>query len=108
MVYSFRFPSQEFRVWVSFMEIYNEQVRDLLAPSSLGPGRQLPGPLAVREHPVLGVYVPGLTEAPCPEAAQAQELVDLGMVARATGSTPRASIRTSWLSLGWRRRYATR
>lgn len=96
---------------ISFMEIYNEQIRDLLGayiavtpvyswnfgkPSRildfrLSPGRETTDLKAckstvvavvlsekstffdfnrsqVRDHPELGAYVPGLTEAPCSEA----------------------------------------
>ncbi|XP_037604661.1 kinesin-like protein KIF13B isoform X4 [Sebastes umbrosus] len=44
-----------FTVEVSYMEIYNEKVRDLLDPKG---GRQA---LRVREHKVLGPYVDGLS-----------------------------------------------
>uniref|UniRef100_A0AAZ3PVJ2 Kinesin family member 13Bb n=1 Tax=Oncorhynchus tshawytscha TaxID=74940 RepID=A0AAZ3PVJ2_ONCTS len=45
---------ESFTVEVSFMEIYNEKVRDLLDPK----GRQA---LRVREHKVFGPYVDGLS-----------------------------------------------
>ncbi|XP_075883883.1 kinesin-like protein KIF13A isoform X3 [Nelusetta ayraudi] len=45
-----------FKVEVSYMEIYNEKVRDLLDPKG---GRQS---LKVREHKVLGPYVDGLSQ----------------------------------------------
>ena len=50
----FLFPSK-FSVEVSYLEIYNEKVRDLLNPSS---GHSL----RVREHPVLGPYVEDLSQ----------------------------------------------
>ena len=40
---------------VSYMEIYNEKVRDLLNPKSSGN-------LRVREHPILGPYVEELSK----------------------------------------------
>ncbi len=43
-----------FSVEVSYMEIYNEKVRDLLNPRSKGG-------LKVREHPILGPYVEDLS-----------------------------------------------
>ncbi|XP_061559128.1 kinesin-like protein KIF18A isoform X3 [Phycodurus eques] len=43
---------KEFSVAVSYLEVYNEQIRDLLANA---------GPLAVREDSVKGVVVQGLT-----------------------------------------------
>ena len=42
-------PSRSFLVLVSFLEIYNECIKDLLNPSD----KQL----MIREHPDLGVYV---------------------------------------------------
>uniref|UniRef100_A0A8I3PVP6 Kinesin family member 13A n=1 Tax=Canis lupus familiaris TaxID=9615 RepID=A0A8I3PVP6_CANLF len=48
--------SQTFKVEVSYMEIYNEKVRDLLDPKG---NRQS---LKVREHKVLGPYVDGLSQ----------------------------------------------
>ncbi|KAJ2340638.1 hypothetical protein GGF43_006367, partial [Coemansia sp. RSA 2618] len=45
-----------FRVQVSYLEIYNERVRDLLNPLSSAA-------LRVREHPSLGPYVEDLTKA---------------------------------------------
>uniref|UniRef100_A0A8C4WZB1 Kinesin motor domain-containing protein n=1 Tax=Eptatretus burgeri TaxID=7764 RepID=A0A8C4WZB1_EPTBU len=44
-----------FKVEVSYMEIYNERVRDLLDPKG---GRTL----RVREHKILGPYVDGLSQ----------------------------------------------
>ncbi|XP_033639651.1 kinesin-like protein KIF28P [Asterias rubens] len=44
---------QEFQVFVSMLEIYNEQVRDLLNPTSF----KVKGGLKVREHPQKGFYV---------------------------------------------------
>ncbi|XP_053083935.1 kinesin-like protein KIF13A isoform X6 [Pangasianodon hypophthalmus] len=48
--------SHTFKVEVSYMEIYNEKVRDLLDPKG---SRQS---LKVREHKVLGPYVDGLSQ----------------------------------------------
>lgn len=45
-----------YKVEVSYMEIYNEKVRDLLDPKS---NKQS---LKVREHNVLGPYVDGLSQ----------------------------------------------
>ena len=42
------------QVEVSYLEVYNEEIRDLLAP-------QQGGPLKVRESPTVGVVVQGLT-----------------------------------------------
>ena len=48
-------PRSKFSVEVSYLEIYNEKVRDLLNPSS---GHSL----RVREHPILGPYVEDLSQ----------------------------------------------
>ncbi|XP_041104450.1 kinesin-like protein KIF13A isoform X6 [Polyodon spathula] len=48
--------SHSFKVEVSYMEIYNEKVRDLLDPK----GNRIS--LKVREHKVLGPYVDGLSQ----------------------------------------------
>lgn len=47
--------NHSFKVEVSYIEIYNEKVRDLLDPS----GSKLN--LKVREHQLLGPYVDGLS-----------------------------------------------
>jgi len=44
-----------FKVEAAFMEVYNEKVRDLLAPS------ELQKDLQVRQHPALGPFVQGLS-----------------------------------------------
>ena len=41
---------KEIRIWISFVEIYNEQVRDLLAAGAEH------AELKVMDHPKLGVY----------------------------------------------------
>lgn len=55
-------------VEISYFEIYNEKIHDLLAPTQSGRGE----PLRVREHPVLGPYVVNLTahKVPSFEAVQ--------------------------------------
>ena len=52
---------------VSYLEIYNERVRDLLNP-------KLKGNLRVREHPVLGPYVEDLAKL----AVTSEGLMDAG------------------------------
>eukprot|EP00040_Diaphanoeca_grandis_P036360 m.231560 g.231560 ORF g.231560 m.231560 type:complete len:1168 (+) comp33603_c2_seq1:217-3720(+) len=49
-------PNMSFKVEVSYMEIYNEKVKDLL---SVGGKKQN---LRVREHKIMGPYVEGLTK----------------------------------------------
>lgn len=49
-------PELTYKVEVSYMEVYNERVHDLLDPK---PNKQS---LKVREHNVLGPYVDGLSQ----------------------------------------------
>nr|XP_057933024.1 kinesin-like protein KIF18A isoform X2 [Doryrhamphus excisus] len=60
---------KEFAVAVSYLEVYNEQIRDLLANA---------GPLAVREDSVKGVVVQGLTLHQPKSAEQILEALDSG------------------------------
>ncbi|CAK8999432.1 unnamed protein product [Durusdinium trenchii] len=76
-----KFKNDELRIWISFMEIYNEQIRDLLSP-----GRETTD-LKVRDHPEFGAYVPGLTEAPCSEISDVKSLLDFGTKKRVTAAT---------------------
>lgn len=71
----------EFRIWIAFVEIYNEQCRDLLHPG----GETCE--LKVMEHPDMGVYIPGLTEAPCKKAEDVQKLMDFGTKKRVVAAT---------------------
>ena len=48
-----------FSVECSYMEIYNEKVRDLLVPTTANTAQKS---LRVREHPVLGPYVEDLSK----------------------------------------------
>src|SRR4051794_35980224 len=52
-------PSVSYTVRVSYFEVYNEHVRDLLAPR-----RDTPYYLKIRESPTEGPYVKDLTEVP--------------------------------------------
>jgi kinesin family protein 18/19 len=51
-------PKMEHEVKMSYLEIYNEQVKDLLCEDSTGAGSSL----MIVEDPIRGVVVPGLTE----------------------------------------------
>lgn len=58
------------RVFVSYLEVYNEQIFDLIGPAA---GRQ---PLSVREDAAKGVVVvSGLSEVPVQNANQVLELL---------------------------------
>jgi kinesin family protein 1 len=69
-----------FSVEVSYMEIYNEKVRDLLNPKSQGG-------LKVREHPVLGPYVEDLSTLVVRSHSDISNLMDEGNKARTVAST---------------------
>lgn len=67
---------------VSFIEIYNEQILDLLAPDQLNPPK-----LEVRQHPVLGTFIPGMTDPAVSTAAAVMELIEYGTQNRKTSAT---------------------
>ncbi|KAM6392851.1 LOW QUALITY PROTEIN: stAR-related lipid transfer protein 9 [Pluvialis apricaria] len=71
------------RVKVSFLEIYNERVRDLLKQSD----RKKPYTLRVREHPETGPYVQGLTHHLVTDYKQVVELLEEGIAKRITAAT---------------------
>uniref|UniRef100_A0A8D2BV20 Kinesin-like protein n=1 Tax=Sus scrofa TaxID=9823 RepID=A0A8D2BV20_PIG len=68
-------------VTFSMLEIYNEQVRDLLSRT------KKPGGLKVREDQQLGFYVDGLRSVPCDNYAQIERLMEQGTKIRTTAST---------------------
>ncbi|XP_064900288.1 kinesin-like protein KIF1C isoform X9 [Columba livia] len=73
-------PELSFSVEVSYLEIYCERVRDLLAPRPQGA-------LRVREHPLLGPYVPGLARLAVTSAGEIAQLVASGDRARTVAAT---------------------
>ena len=73
-------PTLAFSVEVSYMEIYNEKVRDLLNPKSTGG-------LRVREHPILGPYVEDLASLVVKSHRDIENLMDEGNKARTVAST---------------------
>lgn len=74
-------PGEELRIWVSFLEIYNEAVRDLLSPT------KEPTQLKVMEQPNIGICMPGLIEVVCKATHDVDELIDFGTKKRVTAST---------------------
>uniref|UniRef100_H3D2X5 Kinesin family member 13Ba n=1 Tax=Tetraodon nigroviridis TaxID=99883 RepID=H3D2X5_TETNG len=72
---------ESFTVEVSYMEIYNEKVRDLLDPKG---GRQT---LRVREHKVLGPYVDGLSRLAVASYKDIQSLMSEGNKSRTVAAT---------------------
>ncbi|ODN82908.1 hypothetical protein L202_01159 [Cryptococcus amylolentus CBS 6039] len=69
-----------YTVEVSYIEIYNEKVRDLLNPKNKGN-------LRVREHPALGPYVEDLSRLVVENFEQMMTLMDEGNKARTVAST---------------------
>uniref|UniRef100_A0A3P9GYX6 Kinesin family member 13Bb n=1 Tax=Oryzias latipes TaxID=8090 RepID=A0A3P9GYX6_ORYLA len=72
---------ETFTVEVSYMEIYNEKVRDLLDPKG---NRQT---LKVREHSVLGPYVDGLSRLAVTSYKDIESLMSEGNKSRTVAAT---------------------
>lgn len=72
-----------FLVRLSFLEIYNEDIRDLLVPPSKG---KLGG-LELKEHPETGVYVKDLTSYVVKSVEELEKLMDAGNKHRSVGET---------------------
>ncbi|XP_074844513.1 kinesin-like protein KIF28 [Carettochelys insculpta] len=73
--------NKQFQVTFSMLEIYNEQVIDLLSET------KKPGGLKVREDQQQGFYVDGLKMVPCDSYAQIERLMQQGTKIRTTAST---------------------
>ncbi|KAM4663543.1 stAR-related lipid transfer protein 9-like [Discoglossus pictus] len=72
-----------YRIKVSFLEIYNERVRDLLNQSE----QKKPYTLRVREHPEKGPYVQDLSQHVVTNYEQVVSLLKEGMQNRITAAT---------------------
>jgi kinesin family protein 1 len=75
-------PDVTVQIEVSFMEIYNEMVFDLLNPSSAKKGG-----LKVRNHPKTGPYVDNLSRLAVNVYPEIEELMDEGSKSRTVAST---------------------
>ncbi|TKY87059.1 hypothetical protein EX895_003736 [Sporisorium graminicola] len=73
-------PNLKITVEVSYIEIYNEKVRDLLNPRNKGN-------LKVREHPSLGPYVEDLSKLVVSSFRDVESLQDEGNKARTVAAT---------------------
>ncbi|KAM8781397.1 stAR-related lipid transfer protein 9 isoform 2-T2 [Rhynchonycteris naso] len=71
------------RIKVSFLEIYNERVRDLLKQSD----QKKSYTLRVREHPEMGPYVQGLSQHVVSNYKQVIQLLEEGIANRITAAT---------------------
>jgi len=70
-----------YQVEVSYLEIYSEQVRDLMNPQKNEKN------LKVRQHPVYGPYVEGLTQLLVEDFKSVKRIIDKGNKERHTAST---------------------
>ena len=70
-----------YKVEVSFMEIYNEQPRDLLVPQT----QQVN--LKVRNHPTTGPYVENLTKCAVSTFKEVDEIMEEGSKTRTVAAT---------------------
>ncbi|XP_073921859.1 stAR-related lipid transfer protein 9 isoform X3 [Castor canadensis] len=71
------------KIQVSFLEIYNERVRDLLKQSD----KKKSYTLRVREHPEMGPYVQGLSHHVVTSYKQVIQLLEEGIANRMTAAT---------------------
>ncbi|KAM4593652.1 kinesin-like protein KIF28P isoform 1-T1 [Odontesthes bonariensis] len=74
--------NRQCQVFFSMLEIYNEQVVDLLSR-----GSRAPCGLRVREEQQRGFYVEGLRTIPCESAPQVEQLMEQGTRTRTTAAT---------------------
>ncbi|KAH0571631.1 Kinesin-like protein [Spironucleus salmonicida] len=71
-------PNTEFLVSASFIEIYNEEVRDLMTGKAK---------LAVRENPKKGIYIEGLKSFPVKSEKEIIQIMDQGTSHRTVAAT---------------------
>lgn len=78
-------------VRVSYLEIYNERVQDLLRPSKKqgggGPGNPNSSSLRLRESKETGPYVEGLSDFPAESYQDVKKYLELGNANRVTAAT---------------------
>jgi hypothetical protein len=77
-------PNISYNVRVSYFEVYNEHVRDLLVPVV---PNQAPYYLKIRESPTEGPYVKDLTEVPVRNIQEILRYMKMGDASRTTAST---------------------
>lgn len=70
----------KFLVHASYLEIYNEEVRDLL-------GRDVKRRLDLKEHPEKGVYVNGLSQHKVSNVQDLEHVMEIGSKNRSVGAT---------------------
>jgi len=72
---------------VNYVEIYNEQINDLLHKRTSNAPHILPPKLEVRCHPKMGVYIQNVTDCNVVDRASVMEALERGMQLRAVSST---------------------
>ncbi|KAG7007108.1 kinesin-related protein 11 [Physcia stellaris] len=83
-------PHREFLLRVSYLEIYNEKIHDLLLPptaSGIGPGSTQPEEIKLREDSKRGVYASPLKEEIVQSPTQLLRVIARGDHSRRTRST---------------------
>lgn len=70
----------KFLIHASYLEIYNEEIRDLL-------GKDVKAKLDLKEHPEKGVYVNSLSMHPVHNVTECERIMEKGWKNRATGAT---------------------
>lgn len=75
-------PNISYNVRVSYFEVYNEHVRDLLVPR-----QDPPHYLKIRESPTEGPYIKDLTDAPVKSISEIMRYMNIGDASRTTAST---------------------
>jgi centromeric protein E len=81
-------PSREFLLRVSYLEIYNEKIHDLLSMAvGTGPGNQAQEEIKLREDSKRGVYASPLKEEIVQSPTQLLRVIARGDQARRTAST---------------------
>jgi centromeric protein E len=80
--------STDFLIYISYLEIYNEKIMDLLRPQEVqdADDEARPG-LEVYEDKQRGPYVKGLTEVVCCTPENVLEMITMGLEARHISST---------------------
>ncbi|TPX55571.1 hypothetical protein SpCBS45565_g08500 [Spizellomyces sp. 'palustris'] len=81
---SHRSTEKKFLVRVSFLEIYNEEIKDLLVKQTKG--QKLSG-LDLKEHPEIGVYVKDLGAHVVKSVPEMEDLMAIGNKNRSVGAT---------------------
>ena len=83
-------PNREFLLRVSYLEIYNEKINDLLSPpvvGGFGPGASQPEEIKLREDSKRGVYASPLKEEIVLSPTQLLRVIHRGDTSRRTRST---------------------